>query len=121
MTPERFANCKHVVASRRGRATGPVDEALALLGLSRNVVAVVPGFPDAMEIARRSDLVAQIPRLALSDDLVGLDLPVSVPGITISAMWHPRVDADPAQKWFRESVFETVQAARLTAAQPETG
>ncbi|MDQ0324583.1 DNA-binding transcriptional LysR family regulator [Rhodopseudomonas julia] len=108
VTPERFANCLHVVASRRGQTTGPVDEALARLGLVRKVVAVVPGFPDAMEIARRSDVIAQIPRSVLSPDLVGTDLPVSVPGISVSAMWHPRFDVDPEQKWFREMVFETV-------------
>lgn len=98
VTPERFASCLHVVASRRGRIAGPVDEALAELGLSRRVVAIVPGFPDAMEIARRSNLVAQIPRSALGPDLVGIDLPVAAPGISISAMWHPRLDADPEQR-----------------------
>ena len=69
-----------------------------------------------MEIARRSVLVAQIPRLVLSSDLVGLDLPVAVPGIAVSAMWHPRVDVDPIQKWFRKIVFETVHAARISAS-----
>lgn len=110
VTPERFARFQHVVASRRGKTAGPVDEALAAMGLSRHVVAIVPGFPDAMEIARRSDLVAQIPRSALSADLVAIDLPVHVPGISVSAMWHPRLDADPEQRWFRETVFETVRA-----------
>ncbi|QEW20004.1 hypothetical protein LA6_002197 [Marinibacterium anthonyi] len=116
ITAERFAQCLHVVASRHGRSSGPVDEALESLGLSRCVVAVVPGFPDAMEIARRTVLVAQIPRLVLGSDLVGLDLPVAVPGIAVSAMWHPRVDADPIQKWFRKIVFETVHAARISAS-----
>lgn len=46
VTPQRYADCLHVVASRRGVFTRPVDEALAELGLKRNVVAVVPGFPD---------------------------------------------------------------------------
>lgn len=110
VTPERFASCLHVIASRRGKDAGPVDDALAAMGLYRKVVAVVPGFPDAMEIARRSDLVAQIPRSALRPDLVGIDLPVHAPGISVSAMWHPRLDADPEQKWFRETVFETVRA-----------
>ncbi|PRX10911.1 UNVERIFIED_ORG: LysR family transcriptional regulator [Martelella mediterranea] len=108
VTPESFARALHVVASRRGQLAGPVDEALADMGLSRRVAAVVPGFPDAMEIARRSDLVAQIPRSVLSPDLVGIDLPVPVPGISVSAMWHPRFDVDPEQKWFRATVFETV-------------
>ena len=60
VTPERYAACGHVIASRPGRMRGPVDEALAALGLARTVVAVVPGFPAAIAVARRSDLVALV-------------------------------------------------------------
>jgi DNA-binding transcriptional LysR family regulator len=47
ITLEQYAACDHVVASRRGDFTGPVDDALEKLGLSRKVAVVVPGFPDA--------------------------------------------------------------------------
>ena len=60
LTPARYAACGHVVASRRGRATGPVDDALAALGLARSVVAVVPSFRAALAIAGASDLVALV-------------------------------------------------------------
>lgn len=108
ITPERFAAALHVVSSRRGLAVGPVDAALAELGLTRRVVAIVPGFPDAMEVASRSDLVAQVPRSVLRRDLVGLALPVPVPGIAVSAIWHPRFETDPEQRWFRETVIATI-------------
>ena len=39
ITAERYAACGHVVASRRGHDSGPVDEALRALGLTRTVVA----------------------------------------------------------------------------------
>jgi len=118
MTPQRYAACRHVVASRKGHFTGPVDEALAALGLERAVVAVVPGFPDALRIARDTDLVALVPRSSLSGaagaagadpGLVGFDLPVHTPPIAISAMWHPRMDADPAHRWLREMVMAVCQ------------
>ncbi|WP_102223065.1 LysR family transcriptional regulator [Acidimangrovimonas sediminis] len=114
VTPESYAACRHVVASRRGSMLGPVDDALDRLGLARHVVAVVPGFPDALEIARQTDLVAQVPRSCLRDDLVAVPLPVEVPGIAISAMWHPRLEADPGHRWFRETVIATVR--RVAAA-----
>src|SRR5580700_1735823 len=38
VTPELYAASDHVVASRRGLMSGPVDDALAELGLSRRVV-----------------------------------------------------------------------------------
>jgi DNA-binding transcriptional LysR family regulator len=121
VTPERYAACKHVVASPRGDFTGPVDDALEALGLKREVLAVVPGFPDAMRIARHSDFVALVPRSCLGNALTSdsdagsglqdFDLPVQMPDFMISAMWHPRVDADPAQRWLRNVVMSLCRAA----------
>ncbi|HEX4198163.1 MAG TPA: LysR family transcriptional regulator [Caulobacteraceae bacterium] len=120
ITPERYAACRHVVASRRGKFTGPVDDALEALGLRREVVAVVPGFPDAMRIARTTDLVALVPGSGLASPsgadsngqgLVGFELPVRTPPIAVSAMWHPRMDADPAHRWLRDTVVAVCHAA----------
>ena len=109
VTPARYAACRHVVASRRGTTWGPVDDALRALGLAREVTVVVPGFPDAMTIARHSDLIALVPQSSLSgatalDDLQPFDLPVATPELAISVMWHPRMEADPAHRWLRDRV-----------------
>ena len=121
ITPKRYAACGHVVASRRGEFTGPVDVALEELGLRRTVSVVVPGFPDAMQIARHSDLVALVPRSCLGNGLendqaatAGLqsfELPVRTPEIVVSAMWHPRLDADPAHRWLRDTVVSVCRTA----------
>ena len=56
ITPQSYAVAQHVVVSRKGSFTGPVDDALEALGLRRDVIAVVPGgFPDAMRIASQSE------------------------------------------------------------------
>ena len=120
VTPERYAGCGHVVASRKEEFTGPVDDALAALGLRRRIVAVVPGFPDALQVARGTDLVALVPRSSLrgapglvgpiSGDLASFTLPVPTPELAVSAMWHPRLDADPAQRWLRGTVAEVCRA-----------
>ncbi len=120
VTPERYAACGHVVASRREAFTGPVDDALAALGLRRRIVAVVPGFPDALQIARGTDLVALVPRSclragssragAVPDGVTGFALPLPTPDLAVSALWHPRLDADPAQRWLRGMVAEVCRA-----------
>jgi DNA-binding transcriptional LysR family regulator len=120
VTPERYAACKHVVASRRETFTGPVDDALEALGLRRKIVVVVPGHKDAMRIARQSDLVALVPRSCLggaltsagplTEGLASFELPVRTPEIVISAMWHPRVDAEPAHRWLRGAVVAVCRA-----------
>lgn len=121
VTAEAYAACKHVVASRKGEFNGPVDDALAELGLKRSVVAVVPGFRDAMRIAHESNLIALVPRLSLSSalavaepgtaGLVSFELPVRTSEIAISAMWHPRMQADPAHRWLRSIVLAVCREA----------
>jgi DNA-binding transcriptional LysR family regulator len=92
-----------------------VDAALAALGLTRAVVAVVPGFPAAVAIARASDLIALVTRSyvgAEPEDLAdggnpawrSFSLPMPTPKITVSQMWHPRMESDPAHRWLRETV-----------------
>lgn len=109
----RYAACGHVATSRRGTFRGPVDDALEQLGYQRTVSVVVPGFPDALEIVRQSDLVTHVPRSCLAGLLKAdaaisrlrlFQLPVKTPEIAISAMWHPRLDADPAHRWLRDTV-----------------
>ena len=107
VTVARYVAWDHVVASRTGRFAGPVDEALRALGVERRVALVVPGYPDAIRMARCSDLVGLVPSSCLGDGagddgpavpgVRGFDLPVETPEIAISATWHPRTDADPLQ------------------------
>lgn len=115
VTAATYAACKHVVASRKGEFNGPVDDALSKLGLKRDIVAVVPSFRDAMRIAQQSDLIALLPRSSLKSaltiaetgtaGLVSFELPVRTSDIAISAMWHPRMQADPAHQWLRNIVL----------------
>ena len=117
VTPHLYAACGHVVASRRGLWKGPVDEALGELGLRREVVAIVPSFLDALNIARCSDLIALVPRSCIrvggtvAQEVKGFDLPVPTPELAINAMWHPRLDADPGHRWLRQKLMATCRAA----------
>jgi DNA-binding transcriptional LysR family regulator len=121
VTPATYAACQHVVASRKAVFEGPIDRALAELGLRRTIVAVVPGFPDAVRIARESDVIAQVPRslvraglpsaVALAEGIAIFELPVIAPEIVISAMWHPRLDAEPAHQWLRETFMSVCRDA----------
>ena len=119
-TAERFAACDHVVTSRRGRITGPVDDALAAIGLTRNVAVVVPSFGTALSIAAATDMVALIPasyfeHLRASNAMRSFELPVQTEHITISQMWHPRLDGDPAHRWLRRVVLEVCRVQREQA------
>ncbi len=112
VTAQDYVAHGHVVASRHARDHGPVDDALARLGLRRRIVAVVPGFPAAVAVARASDLIALVPASYAASQgtadaaaLHAFKLPVPLAGITVSQMWHPRLHGDAAHRWLRELVL----------------
>ena len=107
ITPARYAAARHVHVSRHGSDKGPVDEALAPLGLQREIATTVGGFSAALALARASDLVATVPERHTGDLRAGMRsfaLPLPVPPITVSLLWHPRMDGDPAHRWLRTCI-----------------
>ncbi|TWB16887.1 LysR family transcriptional regulator [Nitrospirillum amazonense] len=113
LTPARFAAARHIAVARRehdpDRRHAPVDAALEPLGLARDVAVIVGDFSAALTLARATDLVATVPErhtLTLREGLFTFALPVDVPEITVSLLWHPRLDADPAHRWLRGCVRE---------------
>ncbi|HEV7306008.1 LysR family transcriptional regulator [Ensifer sp.] len=109
ISASRYALARHVHVSRRGNERGPVDEALAPLGLAREIAATVGSFSEALALVRAADLVATVPERytgTLRQGLLSFALPAAPPPITISLVWHPRLDADPAHRWLRGLVRE---------------
>jgi DNA-binding transcriptional LysR family regulator len=107
VTPARYAAGRHIYVSRQGLDKGPVDEALKRLGLERKIVTIVGAFSTALALARASDLVATVPERHSGNLRAGMHsfpLPVPSPKITVSLLWHPRLDADPAHRWLRAHV-----------------
>lgn len=119
ITAERYAAGRHILVARRDVDTGPMDEGLAALSLKRSVVTIVGGFSAALALAAASDLIATVPERHTGNLRAGLftfPLPLMIPEITVSLMWHPRMDADPAHRWLRGCIVEAC-AAQAPAAQ----
>jgi DNA-binding transcriptional LysR family regulator len=111
LTPERYATAAgHLNVSRRGKLHGPVDAALAELGLERHVVGSVGTFPASLFVLRDSDLIGLISSwgipLATTLGLATFEVPLPLPPIPLGLAWHPRHDADPAHAWLRRCVRE---------------
>jgi DNA-binding transcriptional LysR family regulator len=107
ITPARYAAARHILISRRGLDQGPIDEALRSFELEREIVTIVESFSAALALARGSDLIASVPERHTGNLRTGMHsfpLPVSTPKITVSLLWHPRLDADPAHRWLRGCV-----------------
>ncbi|MFD8230292.1 LysR family transcriptional regulator [Streptomyces sp. NPDC059696] len=111
LTPERFArDADHLIVSRRGRLHGPVDEALAGLGLTRRVVGSVGTFPASLFVVRATDLTGLISYwsvpMARALGVATFEVPLPLPPLPVGLAWHPRHDADPAHAWLRGAVRE---------------
>ncbi|MEU0175815.1 LysR family transcriptional regulator [Streptomyces massasporeus] len=111
LTPERFAReADHLVVSRRGRLRGPVDDALADLGLTRRVVGSVGTFPASLFVVRATDLTGLISYwsvpMARALGVATFEVPLPLPPLQVGLAWHPRHDADPAHAWLRGAVRE---------------
>ena len=107
VTAALYAAAAHVHVSRREHDKTDVDDALAGLGLRRRVAAIVGGFSAALALARASDLLATVYARHTGSLYVGMHsfaLPIPVPKFTVSMLWHPRLDADPAHRWLRGCV-----------------
>lgn len=117
VTAARYAAGEHVLLSWRGLDKGPVDDALAAVGMERKVVTLVGEFATALALARATDLIATVPERhteSLRAGMHSFKLPVDVPEITVSMLWHPRMDGDLAHRWLRACVREVCGASAAT-------
>jgi len=115
VTLARYAAAGHIQVSRRNAGKNPIDDALAARGVQREIATTVGGFSTALALARASDLIASVPQKHTGKLRAGMHsflLPVTIPEVTISMLWHPRLDADPAHRWLRGIVRDVCAEAR---------
>ncbi|MCV2356751.1 LysR family transcriptional regulator [Paucibacter sp. B2R-40] len=107
ITPARFAAAAHVHVSRRDSDKGPIDAALAGLGLQRQIATTVGGFAAALALVRATDLVTCVHERHTGVLYAGMHsfaLPLMLAPFTVSMLWHPRLDADLTHRWLRGCV-----------------
>ncbi|MFD8983554.1 LysR family transcriptional regulator [Streptomyces sp. NPDC059564] len=117
----RFAAADHIGISRLGKRLGPIDGALADLGLRRRIAVVVPSHTSAMLLARDTDLVALTLADWLPDTISALGLrtfpiPLDLAPLELGMAWHPRHSADPGHRWLRDLLAAVLLAPPGSAA-----
>jgi DNA-binding transcriptional LysR family regulator len=106
---ETYGAQRHVLISRRGRLTAPIDAVLAAKGLRHDVAATVGTATAALWLASHIDVLVTTPETASrplieSFDLVTRPLPIEQPRIQVNCSWHRRYDSDAAHAWLRQQV-----------------
>lgn len=116
LTRKRFLASGHIaMKSQTGGSGFYVDTLRAEWGLERNIVMSIPHFLAIPRLVSTTDLVMAVPhKLALTlVDQYPLRIvkpPVSVPEFTISMLWHQRTEADPGQRWIRNTLARVAKS-----------
>jgi DNA-binding transcriptional LysR family regulator len=116
LTLTSYAEQPHILVSRRGRLTDPIDDQLAAHGLRRRVQATVGTTASALHIVARSNAILTGPAatnrpLIEALALVTEPMPLTVPPAPIVTVWHHRYDTDKAHAWLRAEVAAAIAGA----------
>ncbi len=116
LTLARYVAASHVLITPRETAGGPVDDALARLGMKRRVAVMVPHFLIAPHVVAATDLICTVAARVAHALAKPLGLAVLTPppelalgGFTMSAVWHERTQNDPAQRWIRDLLADVAK------------
>jgi DNA-binding transcriptional LysR family regulator len=109
LTLTQYLAQSHILIAPGGRPGGVVDDALAALGKQRTISAVLRHFTSAPIVVARSDVLLTCPGW-LADTVADLmpivtsDVPLKLSTQSIGAVWHERVQHDPAHIWLRNTL-----------------
>jgi DNA-binding transcriptional LysR family regulator len=110
MTVADYLACEHVVVSA-GNDLGEVDRLMERKGLERRIRAIVPHAGAIGQILQATNMVATLPSrmFQIIAEPLGLSCiphPVALPDTSIGMFWHGALHRDPANQWFRRTVFD---------------
>jgi DNA-binding transcriptional LysR family regulator len=102
---EAFAAMPHITITSSGDDTHFIDDALADRGLARLVSAKVP-LHSLILMLIGSEALAVVPQRVAADlvavcPLTMRPLPFASPRVSLSMIWHRRLDNHPAHRWLR--------------------
>ena len=109
---EDFVALRHVVVSSRREGRSYVEEIARAAGHRITPVMRLPHHMPALEIVRRTHLVATVPLpLAERSDLAVLPLPPVFPHLRSVLYWRRENAEDPALAWLRDLVQQLAEAS----------
>jgi DNA-binding transcriptional LysR family regulator len=109
---EDFAALPHIDVTSAGDDTHFVDDVLGQYGLARAIVAKLP-LHSLVSVLVGSRALAVVPRRVAADlltvcPLAMLPLPFPSPRVSLSMIWHRRLDNHPAHRWLRGTLRDAV-------------
>jgi len=105
LTLKQYLGCRHIAVDLGEGRQPTVDGRLEASESARDIVLRAPHFDTAVATARATRLVATVPLgVALGPDLAIVAVPREIERLSFRLVWHPRLDAEPAQQWLRDLI-----------------
>jgi DNA-binding transcriptional LysR family regulator len=111
-----YLAAEHVTVLYEPRRALEIDRWLSERGVSRRIVATVPGFAGIAGLLQGSDWIATLPTLLGRGVLRGLAVapaPLPTPPMPMYLVWHRRHQGDPAHQWLRAELEAVVAGAAV--------
>jgi DNA-binding transcriptional LysR family regulator len=110
LTLMRYLEADHIAVSLLDGVQSIPEKRLAALGKMRSWSIRMSYFGAALECIPGTELIltatSSVARTARTRrDLRVIEAPNELTGFSFQAVWHPRVETDPAQQWLREQMF----------------
>lgn len=104
---ETYLASEHILITGRRRGGGFEDVALNRLGMQRRIRVRCQQHAAACDVVSRSEMLVTMPRNQAEAANRGannqvLPFPIDIPPMEFFLYWHANVDADMANRWFRE-------------------
>lgn len=118
VTMDDYVAAEHVTVLHEPHRPLEIDQMLAERGVSRHIVAEVPGFGGVGPFLRGTACLATLPSLLSTHLLRGLSMaepPLDCPAMPMYLVWHLRHQDDTMHQWLRSQLQATVAPALASA------
>lgn len=116
-----YAEAKHVRVAAFENEETVFERRIESHGIRRQIGLSVPYFGAAVLAVATTDLIATVPESAVTlyqgiANVAVVPPPFPVDPLEIIMLWHPRLDADPAHAWLRQTISQITKEERLPPA-----
>jgi len=114
---KNYVRLPHVLTSLRKGERGVVDDALERIGQSRKVALITPRFIGVPFLVAGAPVLttmhARLARIFAKELNLSLSrVPIDLPKVAISMLWHASYDSDPGHAWLRMAIVRASGKAR---------
>jgi DNA-binding transcriptional LysR family regulator len=118
LTLARYEACRHVSVQPRAGRGSPLEILLGSARVRRQVGVWVPHYLGIPAIVAHTDLLGVVPTplaasAAVQHGLEVAPLPVPMPGVQVSLIWHEHQHRSPALRWLRTELTSLARAMGL--------